>query len=246
MSNNLILFVFEGAKKEGQVFDSFKSFFGDSNRIIESAYCTTIYGLHKKIKEDEEVSLFGLLKENSNNKNLRKYKAKQFAEIYLFFDYDGHTNISDDKKIIESIKYFNEETEYGKLYISYPMLEALKHYNNNEIEFKNSKIECKKDVSYKKVVNKECASEYIDFNNYDRDIWNRLIKIHLMKMNFIVSNNYSLPINKFSQSQIFKFQLEKYIKTESKVSILSAFPIFLFDYVDLDSIDLNSFFNIDF
>ncbi len=242
MSNNLILFVFEGAKKEGQVFNSFKSFFDDSNRIIECAYCTTIYGLHKKIKEDEEVSLFGLLKENPNNKNLEKYKAKQFAEIYLFFDYDGHTNISSDEKIIESIEYFNEETEFGKLYISYPMLESLKHYNNNEIEFKDLQVECKEDISYKKIVTKQCAKEYIDFNNYDKDIWNRLIKIHLMKMSYIVSENYSLPSIKFTQSEIFKSQLEKYIKPESKVSVLSAFPIFLFDYIDLETTDLDNFF----
>ena len=242
MSKNLILFVFEGAKKESQVFNSFKSFFSDSNRIIESAYCTTIYGLYEKIQNDEEVSLFGILKENPNNKNLKNFKAKQFAEIYLFFDYDGHTNISSDDKLLASIKYFNEETKYGKLYISYPMVESLKHYNNNEVEFKNLQIECKKNVSYKKIVNRECAQKYIDFNIYNKNIWNQLIKIHLKKMNYIINQDYSFPLVKFSQKEIFESQLETYIKIQSKVAVLSAFPVFLFDYIDLETTDLDNFF----
>lgn len=238
MSDNLILFVFEGAKKESQIVNSFNNYFLDSNRIVESAYCTTIYSLYRKIMKDEEsTSLFGLLKENPKNKNLLSYKSKQFAEIYLFFDYDGHSNVANDEKLNEAINYFNEETDFGKLYISYPMVESLKHYSYDNDLFKNLKIECKEDVSYKKIVNVECEKTLIDFNNYNRDIWNTLIKVHLKKMNFIINGDFSLPKFKYSQDIIFEHQLEKYINADSTVSVLSSFPIFLFDFHNQDEID---------
>ena len=50
----------------------------------------------------------------------------------MFFDYDGHAPLADDEKIKELLILFNEETSFGKLYISYPMIEALKHINESK------------------------------------------------------------------------------------------------------------------
>ena len=66
---------------------------------------------------------------------------------------------------------------------------------------------------------------------YDRVVWIELLRAHLYKMNYIVADNYNFPTQYFSQLSIFEKQLEKYlIKTEKRVAVLSAFPIFVYDY----------------
>lgn len=59
-----------------------------------------------------------------------------FSEVYLFFDYDGHQNNlseDDDSDVLEQmLKSFDNETENGKLYISYPMVEALRDFEEGK------------------------------------------------------------------------------------------------------------------
>ena len=56
-------------------------------------------------------------------------------------------------------------------------------------------------------------------------------------MNFIVNDDFSLPKESISQSEIFDKQLEKYINIDSTIAILSAFPVFLFDYYGFQTIN---------
>lgn len=229
MSNN-ILFVFEGKKTEKQIADSFTKSFPDKNLVVQCAYCTTIYNLYNKISNDEDLDTFSLLKEISYNKEiLEPYSRKDFAEVYLFFDYDGHTSSASDEKLINILNFFNEETEFGKIYINYPMVESLKHYSDS-IDFKQLKVKAKENIKYKKIVNKECSRALIDFNLYTKKIWIQLIQIHLKKMNYITKENYTIPTDHCSQNIIFSKQLEKYIKIDSTIAVLNSFPIFIFDY----------------
>lgn len=50
----------------------------------------------------------------------------EISEIYLFFDHDGHSHLANREKLENMLQYFNNETENGKLYVSYPMVESLK------------------------------------------------------------------------------------------------------------------------
>ena len=51
------------------------------------------------------------------------------SEIFLFFDYDFQesrlTLEENNRHIGEMLEYFNDETENGKLYINYPMVESV-------------------------------------------------------------------------------------------------------------------------
>jgi hypothetical protein len=126
-----VLFIFEGPKLEKSITDNLTKFFVNENAIITCAYCTTIYKMYAEISKDEDLDTFNLLKEIEVNKEkLKDFKRSDFAQIYMFFDYDGHATNASDKKIKELLDFFNEETEKGKLYISYPMVEALKHIEN--------------------------------------------------------------------------------------------------------------------
>ena len=226
-----ILFVFEGENTERFITENIKkNFFNESNTVIQCAYGTTIYNLYNTISKDSDLDLFVLLKELPCNKeNLKSYSRKDFAEIYLFFDYDGHTSSANDDNLKSILSFFNEETEFGKIFISYPMVEALKHYSES-IDFKMLKVEAKKQINYKKKVNQECNPAYINMPKYEKSIWILLIRLHLNKMNHIVNDNYSLPDRIIPQLEIFSNQLEKYINIDSTVAVLSSFPIFLFDY----------------
>ncbi|KAF3978211.1 MAG: hypothetical protein HFP77_03055 [Methylococcales symbiont of Iophon sp. n. MRB-2018] len=123
------MFVFEGKKTESKYLKIFLEKLNikiDKNRI-EVAFCTDIYQLYEKIQRDPMVDTFELLKEfRSLNGSLDKLERDEITSIYLFFDYDGHAPLASDKKIDLMLSQFNDETDQGKLFISFPMLESLK------------------------------------------------------------------------------------------------------------------------
>jgi hypothetical protein len=61
--------------------------------------------------------------------------------------------------------------------------------------------------------------------------WRHLVTMDTCKSNYICNDKNELPDELNSQQEIFNNQLSKYVNTEEcKVSILNAFPLFLFDY----------------
>lgn len=234
--DNKILFVFEGEKTEKRIVDNLTRYFVNEKTIVQCVFSTDIYKLYKEIANDDDLDTFVLLKGKPQNADaLSEYSRVDFAEIYLFFDYDGHAPEACDDKIKELLSFFNEETESGKLFISYPMVEALKHYSE-KIDFKNLKVQAKENIRYKRIVHREADIELRDFSSYSKAIWIQQINIHLNKLNFIIDDEYSLPTKNSSQNEIFLKQLEKYIDIDSTVSVLSSFPVFIFDYYGYDNL----------
>ncbi len=133
------------------------------------------------------------------------------------------------------LDFFNEETNKGKLYVSYPMVEALKHICDHET-FKDLTVSCKENIGYKKIVAENSLKELINFNSYDFSTWKVIINSHIRKMNFITNNSFEYPHRLISQFEIFSQQLEKYINPYSAVAVLSSFPIFLHDYYGNEAI----------
>ena len=139
----------------------------------------------------------------------------------MFFDYDGHSIIADDNKLKQLLEIFDNETDKGKLFISYPMVESLKHIYCYEL-FKDVSVRCKEKIGYKDIVHSECLNELRDFTIYTETIWTRLICTHLKKMNYIVSDSFEFTEEIISQSAIFSKQIEKYIgKDVPEVAVLS-------------------------
>lgn len=225
-----ILFVFEGEKTEKQILTNLYNYYINENTIVTCAYCNNLYSLYREIKEDDDLDTFSLLKGIPENKlTLKEFDRDDFAEIYLFFDYDGHDSAANDLKLFNLLGIFNEETEKGKLYISYPMVESLKHISDYD-SFKDLKVNCKENIKYKNLVSENCLKELVHFNKYSTETWKKLIRTHLMKMNYVVNDSFVLPDIIVLQIKIFECQMEKYINIDSTVSVLNAFPIFLHDY----------------
>lgn len=234
MLNN-ILFVFEG-NKEKAVVSSLKNSFEINNTLITSVYCTTIYRLFNDISNDPYLDIFVLLKNMEENKEtLKEFVRTDFAEIYLFFDYDGHASNANDSKLQELLTFFNEETENGKLYLSFPMLEAIRHIEDRAT-FKDLTFPVNKLIDYKPYVTSKSLPKYKFYHHYNNSIWHELILLHLNKMNYIITSNYEFPNQLYNQSLIFKAQREKFIEKNNCVSILSHFPIFLLDYFGIEGL----------
>jgi len=124
---NYVLFVFEGKKTEVQIFSNLKKYFlnESTNTNLIAVYCQTIYNLYQELDNDSDLDLFTIIKEKIVDKYKLQYiSSKNVSEIYLFFDYDGHAPNASQSKLENMLTLFNEETELGKLYISYPMVEA--------------------------------------------------------------------------------------------------------------------------
>lgn len=260
MSNN-ILFVFEGERTEEIIVKSLQKHLFKDNYIIKCAFGADIYGLYREINDDDDLDIFNLIKEKNakNKKILDAYTRKDFAEIYLFFDYDAHASLAStsdrsgnevkcgDSKLIEMLSTFDDESEKGKLYISYPMVEALRHILSFEtfcdliVKCKGFNCEfssdcqtnksCKEEPHYKTTVARDCIPQLNNINGYTIETWSLIINAHLSKMNYIINSVYEFPQKSEKQIDIFTNQLTKYIKKQCpEVAVLSAFPVFIYDY----------------
>lgn len=231
-----LLFIFEGASTEKDIVTSITNHFTFNSSLVECVFDADIYQLYKLISADEDLDTFTIIKNrHSNAKILDGYTRKDFAEIYLFFDYDGHDTFADDDSISDLLKIFNQETGTGKLLISYPMVEAIKHLGEN-IDFKNLKVKCKENIRYKKMVGELVSHHLQAMKRLTKVAWCEILDEHLRKMNFIVNNDFILPSEYTPQDVIFQNQLDKYINVDETVAVLSAFPLFLFDYYGLEKI----------
>ena len=230
--SNYILLIFEGQKTEKQIFESLNQYFLNEkeNTILLSAYCSHIYSLYHTIENDSDLDLFVLLKQRTaNQKILSDISRDEVAEIYLFFDYDGHDPTATDEKLTEMLTHFNEETENGKLYISYPMVESLKHLRQDS-PFENTVVDIHNQSSYKQFASENCDQDYVSFKNIEPSCWKIMLSEHCKKLNHLMTEQFELPSELTSQIDEFNMQKQKHITPNNQVAVISAFPIFIADY----------------
>ena len=234
--NNYILIVFEGEKEEKEIFDSLNEYFltEKTNRIIYSFHCGEIYSLYHKLKNDEDETLFFILKEKLKLKNpeLLNIKSKEVESIYLFFDYDSHASAAEFSKLEYMVEFFDDEFDNGKLFVSYPMVEGLRHIKDG-VDFKDTIA--KSEQAYKNI-SKECNVCFSNFKDYTQENWNTLVTQHCSKANFIANDTFEFPNNIIEQINILSKQKEKYIDIDDKVAVVSAFPLMLLDYYDVEKL----------
>ncbi len=243
VSKNYILLVFEGEKTEKRIVDNLKKYYLNEgySSIIYGLYGNVIYDVYEALHDEEGELLFDLfpiLQDIPHNKETLKNIARdEVSEIYLFFDHDAHSHLADREKLTQMLRHFDNETEYGKLYISYPMVEALKHLSEN-INQKELTCLIDKNTKYKETVDAESENKYIHVKAYTQKIWEEIIDEHCRKLGFLCMNTFEPLCSSVTQEEIFHKQIEKYIKKKKSVAILSAFPIFLVDYYGYEYFDI--------
>lgn len=137
----MILFVFEGKNREPTLFKTLEYlYFSENKQIRICSYKNNIYDLYKKMNEtDEPEDIITILKKklitDKDNPLKEIRRRSDFSQIYLFFDYDSHNNKQQnvsDSQIKEMLDFFNDESsDYGKLFINYPMVESIRYAKNH-------------------------------------------------------------------------------------------------------------------
>lgn len=253
----MILFVFEGKRREPDIFRTLDYLFFPKGQTIVCSFGNSIYELYRQLEKlDGAGDIISLLREinrdNPDSPFSPEVKSSDFSEIFLFFDYDFQnknlTLAQMNQQVAEMLTLFDDETENGKLYINYPMIEAIRYTkelpDDHYYEYTVSRLVCR-DKGFKDLAQQFSAYGSLDFIVLDfrrepgrrkcdkvKQNWSLLEKQTVVKANYICNETLSMPINKetISQIRIFEAQLSKYINPKNEVSILSAFPLFNYEY----------------
>ncbi|OQC14222.1 MAG: hypothetical protein BWX72_01422 [Firmicutes bacterium ADurb.Bin080] len=238
--NKNILLIVEGEKYEVEIFTVMGDCFLDKNtHLVFYTYKTNIYDLYDRIKRYEEyTSTIAILKEinNGNDKSCMEWNENTFAEIFLIFDFDSQDHRYASGKLEKLIDLFNDETEFGKLYINYPMMESFKDHSKdfnlddyigrqiNTLSFKGEE--------YKKRVRQNGYKK--DIQTYTKRHFYKLCYLNVAKENYIINGNKGYPsLDKYkeqiNQREILRCQTQ-IMKSNKVIYVLNTSMNFILDY----------------
>lgn len=277
----MILFIVEGEKREPALYKTMKHLFlSDTIKDdIVVSYCSNIYSLYQQMKKldafddkTDSADIVSVLKEqlkNSRNQQNELAKIKNsdsVSEIYLFFDYDLKqiddknklTVAEQNAQIKELLEYFDNETDKGKLFIDYPMVESIRYFKKElpdenyvnyttdmfigkkfkeeasktfyqNLRFITFDLDKKGELKIPLTVNKETDFEKI---NSLKSNWLCIKDLNVKKANYICASKNEIPASKddINQQKIFNGQIKNYLPNK-EIAILNSFPLFLYDYL---------------
>lgn len=237
-----VLFVFEGRKAEPNIAANLRKYFIEDTEkaVLCASYGQSIYALSKQVSKDSDLDVFELVceeirkRENIGNDEkavLGIEDRDSISDIYLFFDYDPHCTNAGNDKLNKMLSIFNDSMDKGQLFISYPMVEAIRHHGDDlqdEVLYSTSKPLLER---YKKAMNNsiEIDGRFHNWGLYDLSIWKEIIEFNLKRALFLVANDYSLPNDPIDQISIFECQINKHIPN-NQIAVLSSFSLMLHEY----------------
>lgn len=223
-----ILLIVEGEVEEPRILGSeshgLLSLIGNDYEIVP--FASSIYELYEAYKNkeyDDLVSYLRLEKGLKIDDNVLSKNA--FSAVYLIFDYEPHYQKYSDDKIMDLLNTFDNETELGKLYINYPMVEAYYHlYELPDYDYINRTIPLKdlNGKTYKHLVN---TTTCLKKNNIRNIHLCHIIMHNYNKCKFITnSNDKNIDYKKVLAEQI------KLKNNKNEIFVLSTFPLIAIDY----------------
>ena len=221
-----ILLIVEGEKEEPRILGSnshgLLSLIGSNYDIVTfSNPIYELYDAYKKGDYDDIVSYLRVEKGLEIDKNILSKNA--FSSIYLVFDFEPHYHKYKDSKIKDILNVFNNETELGKLYINYPMVESFYYLKNiPDLEYLGRKISLNNfnGKDYKKLVNNETILKKNKLSNKQLCY---IIWINYNKVRKIINSK------EINHELILDEQL-KLKKSTNELYILSTLPLLILDY----------------
>lgn len=193
-----------------------------------------------KLKADDfQTDVIEIIKEMSHEAKMKlgNSTSDSFSEIYMFFDYDGHNNnipkeYTGKDILDEMLKVFNNETEFGKLYISYPMIESLKDISINFCNYNSFYLPLDDIANYKKISGGK--SDFKNFRNITEKMWYIACNASRKRASLIVQSKEECTYKEFmdilTQERIYIAQKERFIQMNFMIGILNSVPLFLLEY----------------
>ena len=146
---NRTLLVVEGKSEKSDLFKTLLKVFPEIEIDDDDiwVYETNIYKLYNQIEKEydgdfTEIDLPLLI--TRHEKKEKAYK-KDFANIYLIFDYECQDSSFSIEKICKLQECFCDSSDNGQLYINYPMLESyleIKEFPTDDT-YKDAKVDIK-------------------------------------------------------------------------------------------------------
>lgn len=206
MSNEIkrnILLLVEGRSEEVKLFNRILKCFPEidicSDNIL--VYDTNLWVLNgdlvKEFGDDwylQEIDFLGFLKSsNKVKRQIASIDSAKITDIFLIFDYERQDPLFDAETLEEILRFFNNSTENGQLYISYPMIESYKHFCVKplpDIDYLNRLCNCNvltssenKKNKYKQIVGIE--SRYTDLRKIEAEDFRQFVIHNLCKASHI-------------------------------------------------------------
>lgn len=268
LNRKRIALIYEGVQAEEDLISNMQSVYLSEFYEVETFQLPAegnIYMVWKQLVDDEfQTNVIDVLKEMSRQAKSRleeeNLKASDFAEIYLFFDYDGHAARFNEKTVheanelckrigMEEIKnkwdllermlcVFNNETEEGKLYVSYPMIESIKEIRKKTADYQKLYIPLESAADYKHSFSGK--SDYGNYKTLTKEMWDTACYASVKQASLIVWKkekcSYEQFINEITQLDIYHAQKLFYINMsgEKLLAILNSVPLFLIEYFDVE------------
>ena len=247
MGKSIKVFIVEGESREKRLVSELTATFfsSDSIQIITLPAKQNLYMLYSLWEKDDfETDIIELLVDiiPEARDNLAGIDRWRVDEIYLFFDYDIHHNnystnrkdADDEKILLDMLNAFDNETENGKLYISYPMVEALYDYKRDMCEaYSNCYIYIDEVSDYKRLsgTDNPNSSRRLD---YER--WKEILNVFFLRVQCLFDmGEITFDDYRNSVTATAIYEKERWLKNNSnQVFVLSAFPEFILDYFKED------------
>lgn len=252
----MILFIFEGDEREPRLYRTMERlYFPKKNDNIICSFGNNIYDLYKELMEyDGDGDVVSVMRERlatRGDSTLNGIRSSDISEIFLFFDYDfqnSHLSLEVINQRLEvMLALFADETENGKLYINYPMIESIRYTkelpDTDYVNYAVSREQCK---DFKRLARDFSAYTSLDHILFKdgvtptkekyikvKDNWQYLKQMNVSKANQLINGANTMPKDKsaINQLAIFRRQISLFVKPNKRVAILNSFPIFIYEYM---------------
>lgn len=201
-------------------------------------YKTTIHILAQEIFnnyndfDDGDIDIKLILASLEKNKQKKELFYENYTDVFMIFDFDPHHDYPHFDTIKRMIKYFDDSTNQGKLFLNYPMMQSYKHFDKlpcPEFEFLN--VSLKEIKEYKKVVGE--ISNFTDLDKYDYITYYSIAVHQIKKANKIINGKYEMPLEteymSFDLCKIYDFELQEFVEKQ-KVWVLNTCIFSLVDF----------------
>ena len=238
--NRKILVIVEGERKEIRLINRLKELFLPKNISIAS-YGTSLYQLYDYLEEYcdfnfEDLDVLLALKAHETDESKKVIFDEKYTDVLLIFDFDPQDDKFDIDKISKLMRYFNDSTENGKLYINYPMLESFYHLANiREIQvdenFKNSKfspIELQKHLYKRRVVSEGTD---LDIGRMPKEMVENIMYQQACKANYILEENYEV-LDDYGQEKMLMIlhKQNELLEKTGEADVLNTCSFFVLEF----------------
>lgn len=251
MSSAKVLVVLEGEQPEGNILSRLQKAFPEeladlSSDLVKIVFSSNIYSLYAKLKDEKGfLDVVEILKElHAEDAELQDLDRESVSQVYLFFDLDIHKQPVDSacNQLNELLNFFNNETENGKLFLSYPMVEAVNICDLSKGLMSDDRrlfkvCDCENNGFKHFVDDLNRGSKTVCRANC-RDNWLIICRANYEKAQWLMdlpTGTVSANLGRMEQPAILHHQ-QVLIKNEGDVATLSAFPFFLLEYLGAETI----------